>query len=455
MKCKLISLLTVLILPTHISQGQNNITVSLDVEKIPELGFVISSQRSEMTSMEFSANGHAKYQLENTDAVYLTLHNGFSERKMIYAEQGDHIQLSFDGASMAKTLKMKGVRQSIADYLEKVNLAKLESQDYALELQAFSSLLKDKVISNQHLLDSCQNSLSKESSKFVKIESNRIKYTMALCLLDYPRHHSQITKNDYIPKEDYYEILAKWAEEDEDLLCLWEYRTFMTEIPAIIINDGKTDHTSYEKALQQMESINSYFKNERVKQSLLTIIANEYIKSKGILESKELDHFFRQHVKSKDLLAQYLSIYDSWATVAPGQLAPEFKATDPSGKEHSLKDFRGQYICLYLWPNINPCIQEFSHLEKLRPLFKKKNITLVNLSIDKNEKAWQEIIQNKELQVGIHLYSGFDRELLRRYHYNPGHMFQFTLIDPNGKIIELHAPAPSSGMENFIQTTTW
>ena len=117
MKCKLISLLTVLILLTHISQGQNNITVSLDVEKIPELGFVISSQRSEMTSMEFSANGHAKYQLENTDAVYLTLHNGFSERKMIYAEQGDHIQLSFDGASMAKTLKMKGVRQSIADYL--------------------------------------------------------------------------------------------------------------------------------------------------------------------------------------------------------------------------------------------------------------------------------------------------------------------------------------------------
>ena len=42
MKCKFIIFLIALTSCTHTAKSQNNITLSVDVEKIPEMGFVIS-----------------------------------------------------------------------------------------------------------------------------------------------------------------------------------------------------------------------------------------------------------------------------------------------------------------------------------------------------------------------------------------------------------------------------
>ena len=106
MKCKFIIFLIALTSCTHTARSQNNITLSVDVEKTPEMGFVISYLKESMIGMDFDDKGHAEYRIEDMDAIYLTLHNGFAEQKTIYAEKGDHIQLSFDGESMKKTLKM-------------------------------------------------------------------------------------------------------------------------------------------------------------------------------------------------------------------------------------------------------------------------------------------------------------------------------------------------------------
>lgn len=94
MKCKFIIFLIALTSCTHTAKSQNNITLSVDVEKIPEMGFVISYLKESMIGMDFDAKGHAEYRIEDMDAIYLTLHNGFAEQKTIYAEKGDHIQLS-------------------------------------------------------------------------------------------------------------------------------------------------------------------------------------------------------------------------------------------------------------------------------------------------------------------------------------------------------------------------
>lgn len=134
----------------------------------------------------------------------------------------------------------------------------------------------------------------------------------------------------------------------------------MTEVPTFIMSRKTPIHTPYEKAMKQMEYINNNTKDEQVKQNLLTIIANNYIKDAGIQKSTELDAFYRKHVTDKELLAQYQQTYDSWAAVSPRQPAPDFKAVDISDKEFSLKDFKGKYVCLYLWPCVSPAIQQFS-----------------------------------------------------------------------------------------------
>lgn len=454
MKCKFIILLFALISCSYNnSQSENNIRISVDVKKVPDMGFVISYLRGVMKSVEFDDKGHGECVIEDMDAAYIVLHNGFAEQKMIYAEKGDHIHLSFDGESMAKTLKMTGTRQPIVDYLAKVNITWPDEKDFTLEIDAFVSKLKEKVVENQKLLDSCATNLATVSDKFVKIEKNRIKYMLGLSLLDYPRAHAW-GKEGYKPGEDYYEALKNWTEEDKELLCLTEYRTMMSEIPAFIMSYRETIRTPYEKVMKQMEYINSNYKDEQVKQTLLTILACDYIKESGILQSKELNSFIRQHVTDKDLLSQYQKIYNSWAIVSPGQKAPDFKAVDATGKEYSLKDFKGKYVCLYLWLNISPCVTEFIQLETLRTLLEEKNIALVNLFIDDNREAWKQAIQDEKVQQGTHLYLGRDKNLLQMYHYNSVNMYQFILIDPEGKIVELRVPRPSSGkMGDYFKTT--
>lgn len=453
MKCKFIILLFALISCSYNNtQSENNIRISVDVKKVPNMGFVISYLRGNMKSIEFDAQGHGECVIENMDAAYLILQNGFAEQKMIYAEKGDRIQVSFDGENMAKTLKMTGVRQPIADYLAKVNIQWSDKEDFMLEIDEFISRLKERVAENQKLLDSCATSLATTSDKFVKIERYRIKYMMGLSLLDYPRAHAW-GRDNYKPGEDYYEALKNWMEEDKDLLCLTEYRTFMTEVPAFITSYREAVHTPYEKVMKQMEYISSNFKDEQVKQTLLTILACNYTKESGILQGKELDTFIRQHVTDKDLLSQYQKIYNSWAIVSPGQKALDFKAVDATGKEYSLKDFKGKYVCLYLWLNISPCVTEFIQLKTLRPLLEEKNIALVNLFIDDNREAWKQSIQDEKVQQGTHLFLGRDKNLLQTYHYNSSNMYQFVLIDPNGKIVELRVPRPSSGkMEDYFKT---
>ena len=200
-----------------------------------------------------------------------------------------------------------------------------------------------------------------------------------------------------------------------------------------------------------MEYINNNTKDEQVKQNLLTIIANNYIKDAGIQKSTELDAFYRKHVTDKELLAQYQQTYDSWAAVSPGQPTPDFKAVDISDKEFSLKDFKGKYVCLYLWPCVSPAIQQFAELKKLQPLFKKKNIVLVNLSIENKKKTAGSKPQKRGSTSRDPSFAGFDKHFLQKCHYSAASMVQFIFIDPAGKIIELQAPLQSSNMEDFIK----
>lgn len=453
MKCSFILLLLVIVSCSYsTSQSKNNITITVDVDKVPELGFVVSWLRSDLKSIDFDANGHGECAIEDMDAAYLILYNGFAEKKMIYAEKGDHIRLAYDGVSMQKSLKMTDARQPITEYLEKVNFKWPDDKDFALEIDAFVAKLHEKVNENRKLVDSLEQGLREASDKFVKIERMRIKFMMGLSLLDYARAHAW-HDNSYKPGEEYYRALESWMEEDKDFLCLSEYRTFMTEAPAFIMSYRETIRTPYEKVLRQMEYIQANYKDKGVREGLLSIVASDYIKTNGIEESKELDAFVRRHVTEKDALRAYQKIYNSWDVVAPGRPAPDFKAIDTAGKEYSLKDFKGKYVCLYFWVNLMPSTNEFKHLAELQALFEEKNVVLVNLSIDNDREKWQQALQNEEVQRGTHLFLGRDKGVLQKYHFISNNMYLFSLIDPEGKVVKLHAPRASSGqMQDFLRS---
>lgn len=457
MKCKFIPLLLLLAACTGNTTRKNaHITITADVQKIPAQGLSLSYLRSTIREFIFDEKKHAECMIEDHDYLYLTIHNGFMETHPMYLEKGDHVNLKFDGESMSKSLVISGGNEPIQEYLDSVKIEWLPYEAFAMEVPEFIARLKKLVAQNQTLINQYSGAIDKTNKNFTKREKARIKYMMGLSILDYARAHAQMAKlEDYKPGQDYYDALLAWMDEDPDLLNLSEYRTVVTEGISFANSWKEPIRTPLDKVTKQVEYIRNHFKNEQAKQSLINILVCDYTKNFGIRHSEELIADYKQYVTDKNLLAQFQVIYDGWDRIAPGKTAPDFQAVDSTGKEYSLKDFRGKYVCLYLWPTFVPSIKEFSFLQELRPLLEERNVQLVSLSIDQTPDSWKGAIQHEDVQIGTHLFLGWNKNLLKTYHYNSNNMYQFVLIDPDGKIVESHAPRPSSGkMEEFIKIST-
>ena len=450
MKCFLTILLFALVSCATPSSSEDGIKISIDVHELPSIGLAISTTDYDIQLVNFDSNKHGEYVINNMDAAYITLHNGFSERKRIYAEQGDHIHLTFDGKSMKESLEITGDHPRITEYLSRQKTIPYNRNIYSLQFPEFESALKEKIIENYLLLDSCKNTLKNESEKFIKLERARIKYSFAPALLNYPKVHGG--KDLEKIRDDYYTTIKNWIEEDKDYLNLNEYRTFVALACATLASqEGKNTTTYYEKILEQMYYLDQNFKQKDVKQGFISLWANEYVQNNGIKQIDELNKFTREKLTDNKLLARYTQIYDSWARIAPGNKAIDFHAQDSTGKEFSLKDFKNQYVCLYIWQNVYPCMVEFSHLKKLIPLLEEKNIQLINLSIEPKPDEWKKAIRNQDIQIGKHFFLKNEKEFLKNYHYNSETMYQFILITPDGKIVESHLPKASSGkLEKYL-----
>lgn len=448
MKCYLPILLFTLISCTPPLSPGNDIKISIDVQEIPAIGLAVSTTEYDFKLVNIDSNKHGEHVINNMDAAYIILQNGFSERKTIYAEKGDHLHLSFDGKSMKKTAKITGDNPVITEYLSRQKIIPYKRDIYSLSFPEFKATLKEKIAENYMLLDSFQNSLKNE--KFVKLERARIKYTFAAALLNYPKAHGW--KDPGQIEKDYYTTIKDWIEEDKDYLNLNAYRTFVSRACLVLASQKKdVAQTEYGKVLELMHHVDQNFREEEVKQGFIFTWANEFVQRYGINQIDELDKFVREKLAGSRLLVLYEQVYDSWARITPGNDAIDFLAQDSTGKEYTLKNFKNQYTCLYLWQNVTPCIAEFACLKKLVPLFEEKNILLINLSIEPKIEQWKESIKNIKTQTGIHLFLENKEEFLQKYHYNSANMNQLILIAPNGKIVSSRLPNASSGkLEKYL-----
>lgn len=71
-----------------------------------------------------------------------------------------------------------------------------------------------------------------------------------------------------------------------------------------------------------------------------------------------------------------------------GQMAPDFKLPDQTGKEHSLSDYKGQYVLLYFYPkDMTPgCTTEACTFRDRMNDLKKAGIQVLGVSADSVEK---------------------------------------------------------------------
>jgi len=129
--------------------------------------------------------------------------------------------------------------------------------------------------------------------------------------------------------------------------------------------------------------------------------------------------------------------------IGTGKPAPAFTLKSSLAKTYSLADFKGKVVYLDLWASwCGPCRAETPHLKTLYNKYKDDNrIAFISVAVSDGVNEWKRALeQDKPDWIQL-----LDTEGTVDKAYVANSIPQFIIIDKQGNIVNLDAPAPSSG----------
>ena len=128
------------------------------------------------------------------------------------------------------------------------------------------------------------------------------------------------------------------------------------------------------------------------------------------------------------------------ASVAGVPFPKGIKFLDLEGREVSMEQFKGKYVYIDMWASwCVPCIKQIPHLQQLEKEMHGGNVVFVSLSIDRNEKAWKQKVNELKLTGNQFI----DKENKLSEALNVKGIPFFVIYDKEGKLYRYNAPRPS------------
>ncbi len=431
------TILLLLLLVAISMKAADGITLKFDISNAV-LNNVVLVYRQSVNEFALT-DGKATVQLDDMDALYAKVFYG-EKNHDIYLQRGDDMTIAFDANDFDNTFSVKGGNEKAVDYLGKIQLTNLPDDSYAQPWPQFKKAITSKMASMKRLLKVRKFATD---DKFEKMEEGRITYFYANAFLMYPISHLYLTRDTtMVLGDDYYATLREYVKEDADLADIDEYRNYMIETSHVLDEAGKDIRQYYPKVLAEMNYIGEHFDNEKVRESLIHHLAFTYVEGNGTDNIADLQNIYYTYVTSPSLNAIFKQACAKWDKAAVGKPSPDFKGEDISGKQMSLRDFRGKYVYIDMWATwCGPCQKEMPYLKTLEEKYRGRNITFVGLSVDADKAKWEARVKSGGLS-GTQLYIGRGTKFQSDYRISG--IPRFILLDPNGRIVNPDMTRPSS-----------
>lgn len=142
-------------------------------------------------------------------------------------------------------------------------------------------------------------------------------------------------------------------------------------------------------------------------------------------------------------------------------IAPDFTLPDQDGAEHTLSQYRGQWVLLYFYPKDDTpgCTKEACSIRDAFPHFENLNLKVLGVSVDSPEshKRFAE-----KYKLPFTLLSDTDKKVVTRYgvwgkkkfmgREYEGTMRSSFLINPSGTIQKIYTDVkPEQHVEEVLQ----